>query len=409
MIAAPGPATIEATTTGAAAAARVWDVVVVGAGPAGAVAARGAAGAGADVLLLDRASFPRSKVCGCCLNAAALGVLETIGLADVVARAGAQPIERFELAAGARRVALAPGRFAALSRGRLDADLVRAAIAGGAAFLPEAPARLGRPADGARLVHVTDAAGRVAVRGRVVIAADGVGGRFLADDARFAPRVAPGSRIGLGTVLDARCDRYAPGVLSMFCGADGYAGMVRLEDGRLDVAAAVAPAAVRRAGGANAAVAAILAEAGEPPDVLEADPVPRWRGTPGLTRCRPRVAADRVLVVGDAAAFVEPFTGEGIAWALATGCAVVAPARLAATADFDRAARAWTRAHRRLLRRRRHACGLAAALLRRPRLTRLAVGAASRVPPLARGVARRVNTSWTTRGRGARLVAGGSG
>lgn len=49
-----------------------YDVVVIGAGPAGSVAAYTAATQGLDVLLLDKARFPRFKVCGCCLNARAL-------------------------------------------------------------------------------------------------------------------------------------------------------------------------------------------------------------------------------------------------------------------------------------------------------------------------------------------------
>ena len=59
---------------------RLWDVVVVGAGPAGAVVARELALAGATVLLVDRRRFPRNKVCGGCLSArtvAQLGQLST--------------------------------------------------------------------------------------------------------------------------------------------------------------------------------------------------------------------------------------------------------------------------------------------------------------------------------------------
>ena len=60
--------TIGPTLSLADASARTWDAVVVGAGPAGAVAARELARRGTTVLLVDRASFPRNKVCGACLN-----------------------------------------------------------------------------------------------------------------------------------------------------------------------------------------------------------------------------------------------------------------------------------------------------------------------------------------------------
>ena len=58
-------------------ATHTWDAVVVGAGPAGSMAALGLARAGAAVLLVDRATFPRPKVCGCCLNGAALAALRS--------------------------------------------------------------------------------------------------------------------------------------------------------------------------------------------------------------------------------------------------------------------------------------------------------------------------------------------
>ena len=57
-----------------------YDVVVIGAGPAGSVAAYRAATLGASVLLVDKASFPRVKVCGCCINARALAVFDRLGL-----------------------------------------------------------------------------------------------------------------------------------------------------------------------------------------------------------------------------------------------------------------------------------------------------------------------------------------
>ena len=83
--------TVAAMITAEEAAARSWDAVVVGAGPAGSVAARELARRGVSVLLVDKATFPRAKVCGCCLNAAALDTLAKIGLADLPRRCGAVP------------------------------------------------------------------------------------------------------------------------------------------------------------------------------------------------------------------------------------------------------------------------------------------------------------------------------
>src|SRR5262249_26661731 len=69
------PVQVSATLTLEEAARRSWHALVVGAGPAGATAARELARRGLDVLLVDRAAFPRWKVCGCCLNGNALATL----------------------------------------------------------------------------------------------------------------------------------------------------------------------------------------------------------------------------------------------------------------------------------------------------------------------------------------------
>ena len=66
---------LAATVTLEEAARRTWGAVVVGAGPAGATAARELARRSVKVLLVDRAAFPRWKVCGCCLNGRAAAVL----------------------------------------------------------------------------------------------------------------------------------------------------------------------------------------------------------------------------------------------------------------------------------------------------------------------------------------------
>src|ERR1019366_8245574 len=97
------------------AGARSWDVVVVGAGPAGSLAARELARRGAAVLLLDKAHFPRAKVCGGCLTLKALATLTAVGLGTLADGCGAIPLASLSLAVARAqaRVSL-PGK--ALSR-----------------------------------------------------------------------------------------------------------------------------------------------------------------------------------------------------------------------------------------------------------------------------------------------------
>ena len=100
----------------------------------------------------------------------------------------------------------------------------------------------------------------------------------------------------------------------------GYVGIVRLEENKLDIAGAFDSEFVKSSGGLGPATAAILGEAGLPcPGSWISLP---WKGTPALTRASARIADERLFLVGDAAGYVEPFTGEGMAWAVMSAAAL---------------------------------------------------------------------------------------
>ena len=126
-----------------------------------------------------------------------------------------------------------------------------------------------------------------------------------------------------------------------------------------------------------------------PSDMLNS----RWRGTPALTRQARRVAGERVFVLGDAAGYVEPFTGEGMAWALAAGVAVAPLVIHAASSWQPDLESAWTAAYRRVVSRRQTACRATAAILRYPLLAGAVVAVLSRVPALAAPFVRHLNRS----------------
>jgi flavin-dependent dehydrogenase len=386
---------VEATLNLARAARRHWDVVVVGAGPAGSLAARELARRGAAVLLVDRASFPRWKVCGACLNGQALAVLRAAGLGELPGRLGAVPLRRVCLSSRGRRALVPLPVGVALSREALDASLIRAALAAGADFLPETSAALGPPAADARAVTLHGRDERAAVVARLVLAADGLGGTLLARGGRGGTRVAPGSWTGAGAVLQDGPAFYGAGAIFMACGTPGYVGLVRLEDGRLNVAAALEPAALRRVRQPGEVAAAVLEEAGLPTPAGLGRLA--WRGTPPLTRGAPRPAANRLFAVGDAAGYVEPFTGEGIAWALAAGRAVVGPALRAVARWESGLAGEWAAVYDRIVRRRQATCRAARIVLHRPRLTGAAVAVLAALPALARPLLRHLNRLPVTR------------
>jgi menaquinone-9 beta-reductase len=381
--------TLAATLDLATASERRWDAVVVGAGPAGALAARELACRGVGVLLVDRAAFPRWKVCGCCLNARSLATLAAVGLGELLGRCRGVALTEVRLAGRGCRTRVALPAGAALSREAFDAALIEAAVEAGAAFLPETRASLGPPGADQRQLTLCQRNGQAAVSARVVFAADGLPGGLLAHEPGFRVEAAAASRIGAGVVSPTAPEFYAPGTIFMACGRGGYLGLVRLEDGRLDLAAAFEPAALRQAGGPGPAAAHILDEAGWPP--VPAIATLPWRGTPALTRRALRPAAERVFVLGDAAGYVEPFTGEGIAWALASAAAVAPLAARAVRGWTPALADEWAHRHREAVISRQRLCRAAAGVLRHPEVTRAVIRLLACLPGLAGPVVRRLN------------------
>lgn len=391
------------------------DVIVIGAGPAGAMAARELARRGRDVLLLERREWPRQKVCGGCLSGATLELLARSGLERLAVELGAVPVRRLRLAGWGRSIDLELPAGVAVSRRALDAALVRAAVSSGVSFSPRTTARIGSlEADGAfRLVEVQRGDATCHARARVVVVAAGLGGVLPArldgaredgtrddgagSDGRPEPPEMPctaGSRVGLGAELEAVPRSYREHTIHMAVGDDGYVGGVRLENGRWNLAAALDPAALRDHGPA-ALVGRILEAAGfeRPPGLDGAT----WTGTPGLTR-RGMPAARRLLAVGDAAGYVEPFTGEGILWAL-RGSLLAAPlAHRGVETWSEELETRWRETYDRRIRRDQRWCRRLAWLLAGSTRARLAMRLVSRVPGLAAPLVRELAPAPTPAG-----------
>lgn len=382
---------VPATLSLDEAARRKWDIAVVGGGPAGAMAAREAGRYGLKVLLIDRSSFPRPKVCGSCLNPAALNLLKRVGLGDLPAQLGGEALSEFRLSSGGRTATVPLAGGVTISREQFDAALLDAAIREGVEFLDSTQAGVRFASPGCRIDLKQQNASATATA-QVVIGATGLGAKGFADDPANSRKCSARSRIGAGAVFSDSVADSPSGILSMACGRDGYVGLVRLEDGRLDVAAALDPAATKRAGGIAPLVDRILEKAGLP--TLPGVEKTIWRGTAPLTQRRTRVFGDGYLLAGDAAGYVEPFTGEGMAWALAGGIAVVPFALQAMTESTARIGPLWSRAHRRLLKRRMVLCRSVSLLLRQPSLVNLGISLLSRWPQLASPVERSLNAGF---------------
>lgn len=333
----------------------MFDCLVMGAGPAGAMAALTLARAGAQVCLVDRALFPRPKLCGDTLNPGALAVLRRAGVSRCI-EANGLPLEGMRVTGQGVSV---DGRYPdevrglSIRRELLDPFLIGAAVSAGVEFREGVRAREAlvrdRP-DGPCVVGVAcTAASRapVDIAARVTIAADG-------------RRSALAFGLGL-TRHPSRPRRWAIGVhaegvhgLSAFgemhIRSGHYIGVAPLPGGVANLCL------VRPAAGADDA---FRDPAGTLRRALAADPLLRDRVADARMVARPLVlgplAVDAVpgvptprglLLAGDAAGFVDPMTGDGLRFALRGG-------ELAAAAALRAIEQGWDDVHASLARERR--------------------------------------------------------
>ncbi|MBV8780300.1 MAG: hypothetical protein JO353_02780 [Phycisphaerae bacterium] len=191
------------------------------------------------------------------------------------------------------------------------------------------------------------------------MACDGINGTSLSDQSWARWSIAPTSHIGLATTIRTPLPS---GEIHMRVGRHGYVGQVRSADGSVHIAAALDPTA-----GSPAKLAAEICDC---PALATA----RWQGIGHLTRHRSQLGAERVLTVGDACGYVEPFTGQGIAWAIesaieATSLLIEADTTTGSIRDK------WQGRHRRTVARNQLACRAVRYSLRRPRLVDAALHA----------------------------------
>ena len=365
-----------------------WDVVVVGAGVAGATAARLFAERGRRTLLVDRSPSPRYKVCGSCLNARALGLLAAGGFVGRLELAGASPLREVRIATRNNFATLPLPGGLAVSRSVLDEMLARAAEEAGAIFLPKTTAELGALQMDSRIVYLKQGDSRRSIKANLVLAADGLHGGLMQRAGENQMIVTKGSRVGLGAIVDGFGSDFEAGVIYMACGRQGYAGVVRIEGGQLAIAAAVDPGELKRWESPGALVASLLEGAGFCADATRQA---TWTGTPPLTRRATRFSAPRVMALGDARGYVEPFTGEGMAWALESAhdaFDLVMSTPGLSSAELERA---WELRARRQMTRRPVICRAIAATLRSPRATAALISMLKVLPGLSGPFVSRMN------------------
>jgi geranylgeranyl reductase family protein len=366
------------------------DVVVVGAGPAGAAAAITLARAGRDVVLLDRARFPRDKCCGDGLTAGALRRYEALGLApDAVA--SWQRVEDVMVRSPSGRTADFPlprdeGMYAAVAP-RIELDAAFVDVARKAGVDVRDGYAVTDAAVGPHWASV-DAEGLGTVAGHYLIAADGVW-----SPVRKALGVTdePGY-LGEWHAFRQYYSGVGPGAADLWVWFEpdflpGYAWSFPLPDGRANVGFGVR----RREGEkvravdlmARPHIAAVLGKDARPEAPPKAWPIPARVERSALT------AGDgRVLFVGDAARATDPMTGEGIGQALDTGVLAAEAVLRAGHHAPERAAERYEKAIGRGLAVDNHLARGLVHVLSRPRGARGAVRLAGLTPWTRRNFAR---------------------
>ena len=377
-----------------------YDAIIIGAGPAGSTAALLLARAGWAVAIIEKAQFPRRKVCGEFISAATLSLLAQTGIAGSVLRDAGPEVREVAIYAG-ERIVVAPmpaaeGELAygrALGRDRLDALLLDAARAAGATVYQPWRVETCESCSGLHVCTLssTNGAGEEALAAPVVIAAHGSwesgrlplqrrerarGSDLLAFKAHFTGAALPAGRMPLVAF---------PG---------GYGGLVHTDSGRLSVSCCIRRdqlIACRSGARSTSAGAAVLAHVfqscrGVREALAGAVREEQWLAAGPLRPGVRAMCSEGYFAVGNALGEAHPIVAEGISMAIQSAWLLcerlIGAPSTTASASWSRIGRDYEAAYRRNFGGRMRAASAFAALAMRPQAAAAATGMLAAVPTL---------------------------
>ena len=300
-----------------------FDAIIVGAGPAGAATAAGLARGGARVLLLDKAHFPREKACGEYTSPETGHVLDRLGaLAWVEREARPRHVRAMQLFGPGGVGALLDyhgaggvGDVLATPRVRLDAALAGYAVQCGVTL--REGVRVGTVlVEGGQVVGVvarTPGGNDETLRARLVVGADGGHSAVVRSLGLARPVLWPRK---LGLVARYEGVHLPTDAGEMHTAAHGYVGLAPLSDGQVNVGYVTrlnAPDGLSKEERFTQGLAGFPLLAARLAGATRVTPI---RGMGPIAVGVRRVAGAGYLLVGDAAGFFDPFTGEGVYKAL---------------------------------------------------------------------------------------------
>jgi geranylgeranyl reductase family protein len=282
----------------------IFDVVIVGAGPAGSACAGFCAEAGWRVLLLERETFPREKVCGDCLNPSCWPVLRRLGVFEKIRALPHGNLDAVEFIAigGARvHVDLPTDDESEIAVKRSlfdDALMARAKELGAEVRETTTVNSIAKDSAANWAIDI----GTEVLTARILVGADGRNSS-VARFCNLMPRPAR-ERVALQSHVPLP-KNFGNRVVLQFL-AEGYSGQAPVNDHELNLCLVGVPGSISR-----------LREWAEEHFGIPLDHP--WRTITPLTRDAISPVHGNLLLIGDAARVVEPFTGEGIYYALRGG------------------------------------------------------------------------------------------